>query len=267
MSQRSKRKEEHLALTQMFFNAQKTNSFDQVHLLRPALPESRVDAGSIKSSWFGKELAAPFFINAMTGGSEKSRQINQQLGQIAAKRGLALALGSASILTKEADQLESFYVAREADPDGLLIANVNPLTPPADAARIVSDLKADALQIHLNVAQEIPMPEGDRDFVWLDRMQEISEAVSVPVIVKEVGSGLDPVSLRKLQAAGFSWFDIGGAGGTNFAQIENSRSPYPMNYLNDCGLPTALAALLASPLTDRLIVSGGVRNPLDVFKG
>lgn len=77
MSQRSIRKEEHLALTQMFFNAQKTNSFDQVHLLRPALPESQVNLNAVKTTWFGKELAAPFFINAMTGGSEKSRQINR----------------------------------------------------------------------------------------------------------------------------------------------------------------------------------------------
>lgn len=267
MSQRSIRKEEHLALTQMFFNAQKTNSFDQVHLLRPALPESQVDPSAVKTTWFGKELAAPFFINAMTGGSEKSRQINRQLGEIANKQQIALALGSASILTKEEDQLESFYVAREVNPDGLLFANVNPLTPAKAAAKIVKDLQADALQIHLNVAQEIPMPEGDRDFVWLDRMREIKEAAGVPVIVKEVGSGLDPVSLQKLQAAGFSWFDIGGAGGTNFAQIENSRNPHPMAYLNDCGLPTALAALLAAPLTKQLIVSGGVRNPLDVFKG
>ena len=228
MSQRSIRKEEHLALTQMFFNAQKTNSFDQVHLLRPALPESQVNLNAVKTTWFGKELAAPFFINAMTGGSEKSRQINRQLGEIANKQQIALALGSASILTKEEDQLESFYVAREANPDGLLFANVNPLTPAKAADKIVKDLQADALQIHLNVAQEIPMPEGDRDFVWLDRMLEIKEAAGVPVIVKEVGSGLDPVSLQKLQAAGFSWFDIGGAGGTNFAQIENSRNPHPM---------------------------------------
>jgi isopentenyl-diphosphate Delta-isomerase len=70
MSQRSIRKEEHLALTQMFFNAQKTNSFDQVHLLRPALPESQVNLNAVKTTWFGKELAAPFFINAMTGGSK-----------------------------------------------------------------------------------------------------------------------------------------------------------------------------------------------------
>ena len=43
MSKRSERKEEHLALAQMFFDKERQNSFDQVHLLRPALPEAKVD--------------------------------------------------------------------------------------------------------------------------------------------------------------------------------------------------------------------------------
>ncbi len=267
MSQRSTRKEEHLALTQMFFNAEKSNSFDQVHLLRPALPETAVDRSLLQTNWFGKPLSAPFFINAMTGGSEKSKQVNKALGYVAGKAKLAMALGSASILTKEADQLDSFYVARAENPDGLLFANVNPLTPADSVKEIVKELAADALQIHLNVAQEIAMPEGDRDFRWLERLKEIRDAVDVPIVIKEVGSGLDPISIRQLQAAGFDWFDIGGAGGTNFSQIENSRRSSQLPYLNDLGLSTALAALLARPLTDKLIVSGGVRNALDVFKG
>ena len=42
MSQRSQRKEEHLALAKMFFNSNKTNDFNHIHLIRPALPESAV---------------------------------------------------------------------------------------------------------------------------------------------------------------------------------------------------------------------------------
>lgn len=71
MSIRSKRKEEHLNLAQMFFNKSNFNSFDQLHLLRPALPEEKVDLGVLKTKMFSKSIAAPFFINAMTGGSKK----------------------------------------------------------------------------------------------------------------------------------------------------------------------------------------------------
>ena len=42
MSQRSQRKEEHLALAKMFFNSNKNNDFKHIHLIRPALPESAV---------------------------------------------------------------------------------------------------------------------------------------------------------------------------------------------------------------------------------
>ena len=107
MSIRSERKEEHLKLAQMFFNKEKYNSFDQMHLLRPALPESKVDQSVLATEMFNKSVSAPFFINAMTGGSKQSLIINQALGKIAHQEKIALALGSASILAKEKDQLES----------------------------------------------------------------------------------------------------------------------------------------------------------------
>lgn len=55
----------------------------------------------------------------MTGGSQKSKAVNKALGHVAAKENIAFALGSASILAKEKNQLDSFYVAREEDPDGV----------------------------------------------------------------------------------------------------------------------------------------------------
>ena len=67
MSQRSQRKEEHLALAKMFFNSNKDNDFNHVHLIRPALPESAVNKDSISTEMFGHKISAPFFINAMTG--------------------------------------------------------------------------------------------------------------------------------------------------------------------------------------------------------
>lgn len=266
MSKRSERKEEHLALAQMFFNKQKQNSFDQMHLLRPTLPESKVDLANIKTTFLGKELAAPFFIEAMTGGSEKSKLINQKLGLAACKANIALALGSASILVNEEEQLDSFVVARKANPDGVIIANVNPLTPAGDAEKIVNELNADALQIHLNVVQEAAMPEGERDFNWLNNMKAIRQKVTVPIIVKEVGFGFDEASLITLKDNGFILFDLGGSGGTNFAEIENKRNQNNVSYLEDLGLSTVTTSLIAKKTGVDFLVSGGVRHPLDVVK-
>ncbi len=198
MSQRSQRKEEHLALAKMFFNSNKDNDFNHVHLMRPALPESAISRDSISTEMFGHTISAPFFINAMTGGSDTSYTINQRLAKAAAAENIPMALGSASILEKEIDQIESFEVARQENPDGLIFANVNPTTDPKVAQKIVDALDANALQIHLNSVQEAVMPEGDRDFHWIDNLKEIRDTVDVPIIIKEVGMGIDPESLRTL---------------------------------------------------------------------
>ncbi len=59
---------------------------------------------------------------------------------------------------------------------------------PEEMRRAVEMLEADALQIHLNVAQEIVMPEGDRDFSgYLKNIEAVCQNSSVPVIVKETG--------------------------------------------------------------------------------
>ena len=76
MSIRSQRKEEHLKLAQMFFNKEKYNSFDQLHLLRPALPETKVDINILATKMFNKNVSDPFFIYAITGGSDKCKVIN-----------------------------------------------------------------------------------------------------------------------------------------------------------------------------------------------
>lgn len=267
MSIRSTRKEEHLALAQKFYNQEKLNSFDQMHLVRPALPETKVDLAVLTTEMFGKTVNAPFFINAMTGGSKKSYFINQALGKIACQTKIALALGSASILVKERDQLDSFLVVRQENPDGVLLANVNAKTSPKDAAKIISELQADALQVHLNVVQEVTMPEGDRNFYWLDNLKALRQKLTVPIIIKEVGAGLDQATIHLLKNEGFNYFDVAGSGGTNFAQIENARNPKELAYFEDLGLPTVLSAMMAAKEKVSFIVSGGVRNPLDVFKG
>jgi isopentenyl-diphosphate delta-isomerase len=140
---------------------------------------------------------------------------------------------------------------------------------------LVRELKPAAVQVHVNAVQELVMPEGDRDFQWLRHIANIAENVEVPVIVKEVGFGFDEHSLELLLDAGIRIVDVAGAGGTNFARIENSRrSARDFDYLDGIGLSTVKSLFNArrvnrrqghsAPLT--VIASGGVRNPLDVIK-
>ena len=120
------------------------------------------------------------------------------------------------------------------------------------ALRAVDMIEANALQIHLNVMQELIMPEGDRSFVgMLGRIEAIVRHVPVPVIVKEVGFGILRDNAKQLQDIGVQVLDVGGSGGTNFAAIENARRPAALEWLNDWGTPTSIALLEAFGLSAR----------------
>ncbi len=208
-----------------------------------------------------------FFINAITGGSNKGQEINAALARVAKKANIALALGSANIVAHEPATLKTFTIARAANPDGMLLINVNPGTPLATIKLLINELRPAALQIHVNAVQELIMPEGDRDFQWLNKMMQIRDAVDLPVIVKEVGFGFDVKSLRLLEQNGFNYVDVAGSGGTDFAWIENFRRPgRDMDYLEGIGIPTVEALLTARQTNLTYFASGGIRNPLDVLK-
>ena len=86
-----------------------------------------------------------------------------------------------------------------------------------EAKRALDLFQANALQIHVNVPQELVMPEGDRDFTnWLTKIEAIVQAVEVPVIVKEVGFGMSQETLEKLTSIGVQAADVSGQGGTSF---------------------------------------------------
>jgi isopentenyl-diphosphate delta-isomerase len=52
---------------------------------------------------------------------------------------------------------------------------------------------ADGLILHLNVLQEAVQPEGNRNFKGLsEKIADVCRQLEVPVVVKEVGSGIPP---------------------------------------------------------------------------
>ena len=130
-------------------------------------------------------------------------------------------------------------------------------------------INADALQIHLNPAQELIMPEGDREFKGLfNNMQRILDKCPVPVIVKETGCGMAARQVKQLLKAGFSFFDCGGAGGTNFPAIEAARYNGTA-LLNGWGLNTAQTLLETGGACGSegfIAATGGVRTGLDAAK-
>ncbi|MEV7974282.1 type 2 isopentenyl-diphosphate Delta-isomerase [Cellulomonas sp. NPDC089187] len=210
----------------------------------------------------------PLYINAMTGGTAHTLTINRALARAARETGVPIASGSTGILHREPAAIPSFRVLREANPDGFVMANINANLSPEQARRSVEILEADALQIHLNPAQEIVMPEGDRDFTrWSDNLAAIVTEVGVPVIAKEVGAGMSRGTVTALRDLGVAAVDVSGRGGTDFTAIESDRrTDGGMPYLAKWGQSAAEGLLDAAGTEVDLLASGGLRHPLDAVR-
>ncbi|RNB58763.1 type 2 isopentenyl-diphosphate Delta-isomerase [Brevibacillus gelatini] len=267
--ERSQRKLDHIrhALATVETGA---NSFDDVSFVPNSLPNIGYEQTRLDTEFASFRLPSPLIINAMTGGAHSTTQINQKLAIIARERQLAMAVGSQMAALRDPSVAASYQIVRKENPRGIVLANVGAEATVEQARAAVDMLEADGLQIHLNVMQELLMPEGDRDFSgYLERIQQIRDSVNVPIIVKEVGFGMAKETMRKLIDSGITSIDVGGRGGTNFAKVENRRSAQPLSMFEDWGLTTVESLLEADGeihAQASIMATGGVRHGLDVVK-
>jgi len=250
-----------------------STGLETVRLRHRALPERDVASVSLDSSLLGAPLGAPLVVSAMTGGTSEAADVNQRLARAAANAGIAVVLGSGRALLDDPDLLRT-YVCDARPP--LLLANLGAaqVRGPAGAARaerLVELLGADGLVVHLNPLQEALQPEGEPDFSGvLDGIAAcVARLAPRPIVVKEVGFGLDGADVALLQGAGVAAVDVAGAGGTNWALIEGRRGAGTVaGAFADWGLPTAGALRVARAVAPELpaIASGGVRDGVEVAK-
>ena len=268
-SQQAHRKDEHLSLaTATYQRAHQHHYFDQVRLIHNALPEMAVkDVDHHVQLADGLQLEWPFYLEAMTGGSNQAAKINRTLAQLASKHHLAMATGSLSVALKEPATRPSFTVVREENPDGIVIANLGADASLENAQTAIDILGANALELHLNAAQELVMPEGDRDFHWLNNIASLVDKLDLPVIVKEVGFGMSRTTIDRLKNVGVQLVNVSGRGGTNFAMIEDRRNhQLDLDDLADWGQTTPESLLEARGNKATIIASGGITCPLYVVK-
>ena len=248
----------------------RNTGFSDLSFVHRALPECDLADVSLATEIGGLTLSSPILINAMTGGADQTERINRDLAALAQRTGLAMAVGSQRAALKDERLVRTYAIVREINPDGIVIGNLGAGASVADAQRAIDMIGADLLHLHLNVAQELTMPEGDRSFKGIaQQIREVVEGVSVPVIVKEVGNGMAAETYELLAELGVPVVDVAGSGGTNFVSIENQRrSGLHFQDLEGWGQTTAIALLEAQSYRYRfdLIGSGGVQNALDAAK-
>lgn len=242
------------------------NSFDDIELIHSSLPKYNVNDIDLSTHFAGQSFEFPFYINAMTGGSEKGKAVNHKLAQVAQATGIVMVTGSYSAALKN-DEDDS-YPTTDLYPDLKLATNIGLDKPLPAAESTVKAMNPIFLQVHVNVMQELLMPEGEREFhMWRSHLKEYVDNIQCPLILKEVGFGMDLQSIKDAYDIGITTVDISGRGGTSFAYIENQRGR-DRSYLNTWGQTTAQSLLNAQSMMDKMdiLASGGIRHPLDMVK-
>ena len=244
------------------------NSFDDVELIHSSIPKYNLDEIDLSTHFASHDFEFPFFINAITGGSENAKKINQKLAKVANECNLLFVTGSYSAALKNSDD-DSFNIVKKENPDLQIATNIGIDKNYTAGIAAIKALNPLFLQVHVNLMQELIMPEGSRNFnEWENNLKEFVQNIEIPIILKEVGFGMTEDTIKQGIGLGIKTFDISGRGGTSFAFIENMRRKNSLDYLNNWGQTTVSCLLNLKDYTGKveIIASGGVRNPLDMIK-
>ncbi|WP_419659410.1 type 2 isopentenyl-diphosphate Delta-isomerase [Desulfosarcina variabilis] len=266
------RKREHLKICiEKNVSFKKTNGFEHYEFEHRALPELGIDDIDTSTTFLGKALRLPFLIEAMTGGCPGTGRINRNLARAAETLGIAMGVGSQRAMLNHPELIQTYQVRRVA-PSILLFGNIGAtqltgLSPDAVHA-LIRQIEADGLVVHLNAAQELCQPEGDKD--WRNiviQIKRLCKILDAPVIVKETGCGIAGKIARLLAPAGIKALDVAGAGGTAFTRVEYYRGAPLAKAFFEWGIPTAESLKQCKDAVDiPLIASGGIRTGLDCAK-
>lgn len=280
------RKEDHIELA---FRSQ----VDRVALdgrfdYEPMLAAHPVPGSLPAFNFGGKTMRAPLWVSSMTGGTEKAYVINQNLGRACAEFGLGMGLGSCRPLLYGHERLRDFAIRPVTGDDVPLYANLGNAQVQElfddgreqELQQMVDALRADGLIIHVNPLQEAMQPEGDRFTASPLATVEATLAAfpELPLIVKAVGQGMGPASVRALLKLPLLAIDTAANGGTNFAKLELLRSDELLRQayepvVNLGHSVEEMVDMANNTLADagtqvqckNLIASGGVRNFLDGY--
>jgi isopentenyl-diphosphate delta-isomerase len=282
----SGRKNQHLELAKEDVSQfSSTALWQDVQLVHSAVPTLDPCDVELAVPFLGRSLAAPVVLASMTGGVHTAVEINRRLGAAAAHFGIAVGVGSQRAAIENHELVYTYTAVREQAPDVFVLANIGMsqlLTQPGKRAwgpeqilGAIDMVQAQALVVHLNLAEELVQTEGDRSFRnFTAALRDLCSWSPVPVVAKETGSGLVAEAARALVDAGVSAIDVGGAGGTSFSRIEGARAALVNDDRGvrlgqtyaDWGVPTAACVLETRGCGVPVIATGGVRTGLDAAK-
>lgn len=274
-----KRKDDHMRINAEE-NVQSTISSGLEHFYfdHQTLPELDLVQIDTTMTIFKKKQNAPIFISSMVGGTKGASELNFLFARTAQAFGIGMGIGSLRIGLQDPQRMR-YFALRSVAPDILLMANIgaiqlNNAVSPDDCRKLVEQIGADGLILHLNPLQEALQPEGDTNFSGLlQKIEKLCHSLEVPVIVKEVGWGISEKAARQLQGTGVAAVDVAGAGGTSWAEVEKHRlssqsSKAIAEAFRDWGISTAqsIQNVRRHARGIQVFASGGLNNGVDVAK-
>ena len=172
-------------------------------------------------------------------------------------------------------ELSATFQIREEAPSALVIGNLGVVQArelsSAEVLGLVRSVGADALFVHMNPAQEVVQPGGDRDFRGgYETLARLVQELPVPVVAKETGCGVSAQVAARLYAVGVRAVDVSGAGGTSWVAVETQRASGVAKGLGetlwDWGIPTAASVVFTRRAGLTPIATGGIASGLDVAR-
>ncbi len=226
--------------------------------------------------FLGHEFDFPFWVSSMTGGTEHAFVINERLAQLCAEFNLGMGLGSIRPLLESHSRLKDFnFRSTMGDRPfyaNIGVAQIDELLQKKELARLedtLETLQVNGLFIHLNPLQEWFQPSGDRYALSaLEVIREYTALSKTKVIVKEVGQGMGPASLRALLKLDIQGIEFGAFGGTNFSLLEQKRKiENEVNPLTFVGHSAEEMIGFINKLETKkeFIISGGIQNAIDGY--
>ena len=252
----------------------------------PLLSAHPQDLTNLQMTFLGKTFGAPVWVSSMTGGTGKASIINKNLALACAEFKLGMGLGSCRQLLFSDDYLSDFQVRKYIHDQPLYanlgIAQLEELIENGQHRKIydiINKLEADGLIIHVNPMQEWLQPEGDSfKKSPLDTIKRVLDLTGIKIIVKEVGQGMGPESLRELLKLPLEAVEFAASGGTNFALLELLRSTETItqhfaklaNLGHSADEMVDIVNVLSNDLgkeclCQQIIISGGVNDFLDGY--
>ncbi len=237
----------------------------------------------IEGSFLGKPYKFPIWVSSMTGGTGVAKTINQNLARACKDFGLGMGLGSCRKLLSSDEYLQDFavrgYIGDQPLYANLGIAQLIELIEDKKlhlVNEMVNKLEADGLIIHVNPIQEWMQPEGDiiSGMTPIQAVAELLENANFKIIIKEVGQGMGPESIKALLKLPIAALEFGAFGGTNFARLEALRDKGeddldPICYVGHT--PKEMIVSIVDAAKDKevscqeFIISGSVKTYLDGY--